>query len=47
VVFCDVAPGSIHADRNNPSINDAHIIYGNASHLNTPSIAWRFFKRHW
>jgi poly(3-hydroxybutyrate) depolymerase len=47
VVFCEVSPGTIHADRNNPSINDAHIIYGNASHLNTPSIAWRFFKRHW
>jgi poly(3-hydroxybutyrate) depolymerase len=47
VVFCDVAPGTIHADRNNPNINDAHIIYGNASHLNTPSIAWRFFQRHW
>jgi hypothetical protein len=26
---------------------DAHIIYENATYLNTPSLAWRFFKSFW
>jgi poly(3-hydroxybutyrate) depolymerase len=42
VVFCDVAPGNSHGTGNEAS--DAHILYGNDSHLNLPSLAWRFFK---
>jgi len=42
VVFCDVAPSNLHGDGNEDS--DAHILYGNNSHLNLPSLAWRFFQ---
>lgn len=41
VVFCDVAPANNHPDRPD---SDAHILYGNASSLNLPSLAWRFFN---
>lgn len=43
VVFCEVTPGDLHGERNEST--DAHVLYGNASHLNLPSLAWRFFKR--
>ncbi|MBN1654050.1 MAG: hypothetical protein JXA30_09760 [Deltaproteobacteria bacterium] len=46
VVFCEVAPSTLHGT-GDPMINDAHIIYGNATSLNTPSVAWRFFKEFW
>lgn len=42
VVFCDVAPGTSHGAAN--AASDAHILYGNNSYLNLPSLAWRFFK---
>ncbi|MDA8139756.1 MAG: hypothetical protein M0036_13990 [Desulfobacteraceae bacterium] len=42
VVFCDVTPGNTHGAAN--AASDAHILYGNESHLNLPSLAWRFFK---
>ncbi|MBN1654829.1 MAG: hypothetical protein JXA30_13745 [Deltaproteobacteria bacterium] len=45
VVFCDVAPSTRHGAAN--ASVDAHILYGNASSLNTPSVAWRFFKSFW
>ncbi|HET8931842.1 MAG TPA: hypothetical protein VFN67_00310 [Polyangiales bacterium] len=45
VVFCDVAPSTLHGP-DNASV-DAHILYGNASSLNMPSLAWRFFKSFW
>jgi polyhydroxybutyrate depolymerase len=45
VVFCDVAPSTKHGPAN--ASVDAHILYGNATSLNTPSIAWRFFKSFW
>lgn len=45
VVFCDVAPSTLHGP-SNASV-DAHILYGNASSLNMPSVAWRFFKSFW
>ncbi len=45
VVFCDVAPSTLHGPEN--AAVDAHIIYGNATSLNTPSVAWRFFKSFW
>jgi polyhydroxybutyrate depolymerase len=45
VVFCDVAPSTLHG-ADNASV-DAHILYGNATSLNTPSVAWRFFKSFW
>ncbi len=41
VVFCDVSPGTTHPDRPD---SDAHILYQNNSHLNLPSLAWRFFN---
>jgi poly(3-hydroxybutyrate) depolymerase len=43
VVFCEVAPNDEHG---NPGL-DGHIIYENNTLLNTPSLAWRFFKRFW
>lgn len=43
VVFCEVSPANEHGAGNEAS--DAHILYGNDSHLNLPSLAWRFFKR--
>jgi poly(3-hydroxybutyrate) depolymerase len=45
VVFCDVAPSTLHGSEN--AAVDAHILYGNATSLNTPSVAWRFFKSFW
>jgi poly(3-hydroxybutyrate) depolymerase len=45
VVFCDVAPSTRHG-ASNASV-DAHILYSNASSLNMPSVAWRFFKSFW
>jgi poly(3-hydroxybutyrate) depolymerase len=45
VVFCKVAAGTLHGSAN--AAIDGHIIYENDSHLNTPSLAWRFFKSHW
>ena len=45
VVFCDVAPSTLHGAQN--ASVDAHILYGNATSLNTPSVAWRFFKSFW
>jgi poly(3-hydroxybutyrate) depolymerase len=42
VVFCKVAPSTMHGSSN--AALDGHIIYENASNLNTPSLAWRFFK---
>jgi hypothetical protein len=45
IVFCKVAPSTAHG----PSLSsiDGHFIYENATYLNTPSLAWRFFKSHW
>jgi poly(3-hydroxybutyrate) depolymerase len=45
VVFCDVAPNTEHGQSN--AATDAHIIYENNTILNTPSLAWRFFKSFW
>ncbi len=42
VVFCDVAPGNSHGQGNEST--DAHVLYYNNSHLNLPSLAWRFFQ---
>lgn len=43
VVFCEVAPATNHPE--NPTL-EAHLLVANASHLNIPSLAWRFFKEH-
>ena len=45
VAFCDVAPNTEHGTAN--AATDAHIIYENNTILNTPSLAWRFFKMFW
>ncbi|HLK36872.1 MAG TPA: PHB depolymerase family esterase [Polyangiaceae bacterium] len=45
VVFCQVAAGTLHGSAN--AAIDGHIIYENNTHLNTPSLAWRFFKSFW
>jgi len=45
VVFCDVSPNTEHGSSN--AATDAHIIYENNTILNTPSLAWRFFKSFW
>ncbi|MBN1655007.1 MAG: hypothetical protein JXA30_14655 [Deltaproteobacteria bacterium] len=45
VVFCEVAPNTEHGAAN--AATDAHIIYENNTILNTPSLAWRFFKQFW
>jgi poly(3-hydroxybutyrate) depolymerase len=45
VVFCKVAPNTDHG-ASNASL-DGHIIYVNNTLLNTPSLAWRFFKSFW
>jgi poly(3-hydroxybutyrate) depolymerase len=42
VVFCQVAAGILHGAAN--AAIDGHIIYENSTHLNTPSLAWRFFQ---
>lgn len=43
VVLCDVAAANPHGIIN--VSGDAHLVYENASFLNTPSVAWRFFKQ--
>ena len=43
VAFCEVAPNTEH----NNGATDAHIIYENNTILNTPSVAWRFWKMFW
>jgi poly(3-hydroxybutyrate) depolymerase len=43
VVICDVAAANPHGLIN--ISGDAHLVYENASFLNTPSVAWRFFKQ--
>jgi poly(3-hydroxybutyrate) depolymerase len=45
VVWCDVAPNDEHGASN--AATDAHILYENNTILNTPSLAWRFFKSFW
>jgi poly(3-hydroxybutyrate) depolymerase len=45
VAFCEVAPSTLHGMEN--AAVDAHILYGNATSLNMPSVAWRFFKSFW
>lgn len=42
VVFCDVAPANNYGPEN--AVLEAHLLVANASHLNIPSLAWRFFK---
>jgi len=43
VVICDVAAANPHGVLN--VSGDAHLVYENASFLNTPSVAWRFFQQ--
>jgi poly(3-hydroxybutyrate) depolymerase len=45
VAWCDVAPNTEHGASN--AALDAHILYENDTILNTPSLAWRFFKLFW
>jgi poly(3-hydroxybutyrate) depolymerase len=45
VAWCDVAPNTEHGASN--AATDAHILYENDSILNTPSLAWHFFKMFW
>jgi poly(3-hydroxybutyrate) depolymerase len=45
VVFCEVAANTEHGASN--ASTDGHIIYENNTLLNTPSVAWRFFKQFW
>jgi poly(3-hydroxybutyrate) depolymerase len=45
VAWCDVSPNTEHG-ASNASL-DAHILYENDSILNTPSLAWHFFKMFW
>jgi poly(3-hydroxybutyrate) depolymerase len=45
VVFCKVAANTEHGAGNEAL--DGHIIYENNTILNTPSLAWRFFKSFW
>ena len=45
VVFCDVSAANPHGRVN--AAQDAHVLYENATLLNTPSVAWRFFKEFW
>lgn len=45
VVWCDVSPNTEHGQSN--AALDAHILYENNSILNTPSLAWYFFKQFW
>jgi len=45
VVFCKVAANTEHGSAN--ASLDGHIIYENNTLLNTPSLAWRFFKSFW
>jgi poly(3-hydroxybutyrate) depolymerase len=43
VVWCDVAPNSEHGRMN--AATDALVVYENDTNLNTPSVAWRFFRQ--
>ena len=45
VAWCDVSPNTEHGQSN--AALDAHILYENDSILNTPSLAWHFFKMFW
>jgi poly(3-hydroxybutyrate) depolymerase len=45
VVMCKVAANTEHGAAN--ASLDGHIIYENNTILNTPSLAWRFFKQFW
>jgi poly(3-hydroxybutyrate) depolymerase len=45
VAFCEVSPNTEHGASN--ASTDAHILYENDTLLNTPSVAWRFFKMFW
>jgi len=45
VVFCDVAPN--HKPGEAATALEAHILVANSTHLNLPSIAWRFFKEQY
>ena len=45
VAWCDVSPNTEHGESN--ASLDAHILYENDSILNTPSLAWHFFKMFW
>ena len=45
VAWCDVSPNTEHGQSN--AALDAHILYENNSILNTPSLAWHFFKMFW
>jgi poly(3-hydroxybutyrate) depolymerase len=45
VAWCDVSPNTEHGSSN--ASLDAHILYENDSILNTPSLAWHFFKMFW
>lgn len=45
VAWCDVSPNTEHGSSN--AALDAHILYENDSILNTPSLAWHFFKMFW
>jgi poly(3-hydroxybutyrate) depolymerase len=45
VAWCDVSPNTEHGASN--AALDAHILYENDSILNTPSLAWHFFKLFW
>ena len=43
VVWCDVAAANDHGTMN--AAIDGLVVYHNATNLNTPSVAWRFFKQ--
>lgn len=45
VVFCDVDPANKYGSEN--ASLEAHVIVANDTHLNIPSLAWRFFKEHY
>jgi poly(3-hydroxybutyrate) depolymerase len=45
VAWCEVSPNTEHGTSN--AALDAHILYENATLLNIPSVAWRFFKMFW
>ncbi len=44
VVFCEVTPANNHGAEN--AIVEAHMLVANDSHLNLPSLAWRFLKEY-
>ncbi len=45
VVFCDVDPANNYGPDN--AVLEAHVLVANDSHLNMPSVAWRFFKEQY